>query len=141
VDTKTLQCEVRGWGIRMPASAVENLPNAMARRFLELFSKVDRGQLNESDAENWLHIIDQVDVAAFNIDRAAPHYVEGTLIKLSPVCLVEWHDGERTRLERPVATILGSLVPGDQFGAFVKLGRDNQVLSIERVTLLALAET
>ncbi len=140
VDSKTLQCEVRGWGIQMPANAVENLPKAMARRFLDLFSRVDRGTLSESDAENWLHIVDQVDVAAFNIDRAAPHYLEGTLIRLTPVTLVEWHDGDREKIERPVATALGCLVPGDQFGAFVKLGRDNEVRSIERVTLLSLAE-
>lgn len=140
VDPKTLECEVRGWGIRMPAGAVENLPTAMARRFLDLFSQVDRGRLNDADAENWLHIVDQVDVAAFNIDRAAPHYLEGTLVRLTPVCLVEWHDGERQRIERPIATSLGSLLPGDQFGAFVKLGRDNEVLSIERLTLLALAQ-
>ncbi len=140
VDPKTLECEVLGWGIRMPANSVENLPNAMARRFLDLFSRADRGVLSESDAENWLQIVDQVDVSAFNIDRAAPHYVEGTLMRLSPVCWIEWHDGEHQKIDRAVSTALGCLVPGDQFGAFVKLGRDNEIRSIERVTLLALAE-
>lgn len=139
VDSETLQCEVRGWGVRMPASSVENLPNAMARRFLDLFSRVDRGALSESDAADWLNIVDQVDVPAFTLDRAAPHYLEGTLICLNPVCLVEWHDGERQKIDRAVAAALGALLPGDQFGAFVKLGRSNEVRSIERLTLLTLA--
>ena len=140
VDGITLQCEVRGWGVRMPADSVENLPNAMARRFLDLFSRVDRGGLNQSEATDWLNIVDQVDVAAFTIDRAAPHYIEGTLVRHTPICLVEWHDGERQRLDQGVASSLGALLPGDEFGAFVKLGHDNEVRSIERVTLLALAE-
>jgi hypothetical protein len=140
VNPETLECEVRGWGVKMPTKSVENLPYAMARRFLELFSGADRGTLEGSDEENWSHILDQVDFAAFSVDRAAPHYIEGTLIRTRPICLVEWHDGTRQKINPDAANSLGLVAPGDQFGAFVKLGRDNEVQSIERVTFLPTIE-
>ena len=140
VDPATQECEVVGWGIRMPCDKVENLPNEMAHRFLDLFSKVDAGRLTTAELPLWRQILDQVDFVAFSVDRAAPHYLEGTLERLQPVCLVEWHDGERQRIARNVARALDSLRFGDEFGAYVKLGKNNDVRSIERIVLLASAE-
>src|SRR5215472_14302543 len=41
VDPATRECEALGWDITMPCEKVENLPQEMARRFLDLFSKAD----------------------------------------------------------------------------------------------------
>ena len=137
VDPATRECEALGWDIKIPTDKVENLPREMARRFLDLFSKADAGRLTEADRLGWLNILDHVDFAAFSVDRAAPHYLEGTLERSEPVCVVEWHDGERQRIDREVARAFSALDVGDQFGAYVKLGKDNNVRSIERIVLLA----
>ncbi|PYK20737.1 MAG: hypothetical protein DME55_01360 [Verrucomicrobia bacterium] len=137
VDPSTRECEALGWDIRMPCDKVENLSKEMARRFLDLFSKADAGRLTEAERSSWLKILDHVDFVAFSIDRAAPHYLEGTLERMEPVCIVEWHDGERQRIDWQVARAFSALRAGDQFGAYVKLGKDNSVRSIERIVLLA----
>ncbi len=140
VDPASKECEVIGWGIRMSRDFIHELPKKMARRFLDLFSKADSSRLNEEERQCWMGILDQVDFPAFCIDRAAPHYLEGRLARLDPVCLVDWHDGERQQIGREAARSLGCLRPGDEFGAYVKLGKQNSVLSIERITLLAPVE-
>ena len=83
VEKASMECELIGWGIKFPTSEVANLPKMMARRFLELFSKADAGTLNEQDEAAWLQVVDRIDYASFCSDRAAPHYVEGTLISRS----------------------------------------------------------
>ena len=86
--------------------------------------------------QDWLHVLDEVDYTQFCVDRAAPHYVEGTLLRHTPVCRVEWHDGEFENLNPQAATALRFLEAGQRFGAFVKLGKANEVKSIERVTMV-----
>ncbi len=140
VNPSTLECEVVGWGVTMPAQEAENIPRAMTRRFVELFSKADSGRLEEHEQQYWVNILDQVDYQAFCIDRAGPHYMEGLVVIQQPnFTLVEWHDGKRERLEQRIARSLAFLEPGDEFGASVKLGRDNKAMQIENVTLLAMA--
>lgn len=140
VDPQAMEFEVVDWGVRMPCSEAENLTKAMARRFLYLFGKADEQALSEEEENAWIRILDNVDFQRFCADRSAPHYVEGTLVRLSPVCLVDWHDGERQKISSRVAENLGScLNPGDKFGAYVKFGRDNDVTSIERILPLVLA--
>lgn len=137
VDPVTQECEVLGWGVRMPCEHVENLSREMAHRFLDLFSKADGARLTEVEKSQWMQILDQIDFVGFSVDRAAPHYLEGTLISLEPLCQVEWHDGEKQRIDRNAARSLSVLRAGDEFGAYVKLGKNNSVQSIERITLLS----
>jgi hypothetical protein len=137
VDPNTMEFDVINWGVRLPCSRAEELPAALARQFLMLFSKADAQSLTDQEQSLWLNILDQIDLTTFNIDRAAPHYVEGQLARLTPVCLVDWHDGQREKIEGEAVNTLRILNPGDRFGAYVKLGRDNVVRSIERLTLLA----
>ncbi|MDX2080721.1 MAG: hypothetical protein SFU53_08040 [Terrimicrobiaceae bacterium] len=136
VDPATMEFEAVNWGVRLPCSKAEELPKMLARRFLDLFSKADAEMLSTEEEACWLKVLDQVDFTAFCIDRAAPHYLEGTLLQLEPICRVEWHDGVRQKLDGSVACTLQSLYPGDRFGAYVKLGRDNVVRFIERLVLL-----
>jgi hypothetical protein len=139
VDQATMEFEVMNWGVRMPCAKAEELPKALAHRFLELFSKADAQELSAEEELCWVRVLDQVDYATFCIDRAAPHYLEGQLLQLEPVCRVEWHDGTIQKLDRSVAASLHSLYRGDRFGAYVKLGRDNAVKSIERLVVLSTA--
>jgi hypothetical protein len=140
VNPSNLECEVVGWGISMPAQEAENIPRALTRRFVELFSKAGTGRLEEHEQQCWVNVLDQVDFQAFCIDRAAPHYVEGLIVAQQPnFTLVKWHDGKREKLEQHVARSLSFLNPGDEFGASVKLGRDNKAMRIENVMILASA--
>jgi hypothetical protein len=136
VDKRTMEFEVEGWGIRMPCSEVYDLPRRMGRRFIELFSKADRQEdFTEEEEMTWFNVVNQVDYDRFSYDRAAPQYVEGTLIRRSPHFVVEWYDGERENLSPTVARSLALIETGESFGAFVKFGSDNQTIAIERVTI------
>jgi hypothetical protein len=136
INYARMECDVAGWDIRVPLLEAHNLPRLMARRFLDLFSKAEEDRLSDVEAQIWLSILDQVDYTSFSIDRAAPQYMEGTLIRHTPDCRVEWHDGERDKLPPRVAGALSVLEPGEVFGAFVKLGRDNNVRGIDRISKL-----
>ncbi len=136
LDPETGECEVLNWDVRLPATQAEDLPREMARRFLELFSKADAGVLSEQEQAGWLSLLDEVDFQAFCVDRAAPHYMEGKLLASAPQCRVEWHDGTTKNISPTLARTLSLLRPGDEFGAYVKLGLNNDVLGIERLTFL-----
>jgi len=136
LDPGTGECEVLNWDVRLPATKAEDLPREMARKFLELFSKADAGTLSEQEQAGWLSLLDEVDFQAFCVDRAAPHYMEGRLLTPSPQCRVEWHDGTTKKISPIVARSLSLLRPGDEFGAYVKLDLNNDVLGIERLTLI-----
>lgn len=136
VDPQTMTFDVEGWNIQLPVDQVADVPRYIARRFVELFSKADARILSVGDAQDWLRILEEVDFAQFSIDRSAPHYVEGTLLRHTPVCRVEWHDGEISNLEGEAAMALHWMEPNQRFGAFVRLGKGNVVKSIERVTLV-----
>lgn len=135
LDQRTMDVEVENWGIRMHCGQVEDLPRQIARRFLMLFSKADNDLLTEAEKLQWLNICDHVDVSQFSVDRSAPHYTEGTLKKKLPLT-VEWHDGTTESLPVRLAGNFHPLEPGESFSAFVKIGKDGQTLSIERVSLL-----
>lgn len=137
VDPSTLECEVIGWSIKLPARNIEQLPQALTRRFLELFSKADAGSLSEKEENQWVSILDRIDYQAFCIDRASPHYVEGVIVTKQPsYTLVDWHDGVREKLDFRVGRSLGFLEKNESFGAWVKLGRDNNAVEIQNVTIL-----
>lgn len=137
IDSASMEFDVVNWGVRLPCARAEELPNALARQFLTFFSKADAQSLTEQEEALWLRILDQVDYTGFCIDRAAPHYIEGHLARLEPICLVDWHDGQRQQIEGEALGALRILRPGDRFGAYVKLGRDNSVKTIERLILLS----
>jgi hypothetical protein len=135
VNTHTMEFEAEDWGITMPCDKVEDLPRRIARRFLTLFSKADQESMEPQEKLEWLKLLDKVDYAQFSIDRSAPQYLEGTLVGKTPP-RVEWHDGATEVLSLSLASSLFPLDPGDNFSAFVKVGRDNRTLSIERVSLI-----
>ncbi len=140
VEPATMTCGVFDWGVSLPVTQVADLPNRLARQFLNLFSKADRGLLSEQESDQWLKVVDQVDYRRFCIDRAAPQYLEGTIQTKQPTfVIVRWYDDTTEKIEFPVASALSVLWKGDEFGAYVKLGLGNKTLSIERITILSAA--
>jgi hypothetical protein len=135
LDRRTMQFEVQDWGVQMDTAQAYDLPRQIARRFLTFFGKANSQSLTEPEKLQWLRICDQVDVAHFNADRSAPHYTEGTLKKKNPLT-VEWHDGVKENLANRLAANFHPLEEGDNFSAFVKMGKGNETLNVERVSIL-----
>lgn len=135
MNQRTMEFDVEGWNIHMRCAQVDEVPRQIARRFLTLFSKADAGAITPAERIEWLGILDRVDFTQFSVERAAPHYVEGTLQRKLPA-VVQWHDGAVEQIPPSLASAFFPLDPGDRFSAFVKLGKDNHALHIERVCLL-----
>jgi len=136
LDGETMRFAVEDWGIELECTQLPFLPRALARRFLALFSAAEGTQMNAADEAAWLRITDYVDFQQFTIDRSAPRYMEGTLRSNASVVIVEWHDGSRETIDWGVARALSELDLGERFSAFVRLGKDDKALAIERVSLL-----
>lgn len=137
VDPTTLNAKVIGWDISVHTFQAENVDKLMARKFSVLFSKADRDELTADEKGTWLSILDRVDFTMFSIERSAPHYLEGTLRRRSPDCIVDWSDGRSERVNHQVAASLSEVEPGELFGAYVKLGSKTKAMALERVTLLS----
>lgn len=134
-DNASGMLEVVGWGIQLPITQAEDVPRQIARKFLSLFSKANNLTISDAEKMEWLFICDQVDVAHFSIDRSAPQYMEGTLTRKYPPS-VEWHDGTVEHLPANLAANFFALESGDNFSAFVKVGKNQSTLSIERINLI-----
>lgn len=136
IDPNTLKFAVKDWGIQMECVQLDKLPRELARKFLRLWSAADSENLTEAEQADFVRIADYVDFQEFSISRSTPHYMEGTLHHRGNTVLVEWHDGSREVLDWAVSRALNEVDPGERFSAFVKLGKENNSLAIERVSLL-----
>lgn len=131
-----MQFEVKDWGIKMECSELAQLPREIARRFIFLLSEAEAERLTETDQATWIRILDYVDFRQFSIDRSPPRYMQGTVRSKKEKFIVEWHDGKIDILSRFVAESLSEINVGETFAAHIKLGRDDEVIGIERVLLL-----
>lgn len=136
VDSINDEFRVEEWDIKDRCDNVHTLPEQLARKFIEYFGKSEQGRLTETEQKLWLKILDTVDYQHFSIQRAPAHYMEGLVHRNGQGIRVEWMDGTKERLKPEVAAPLSFLQDGDEFSAYCKLGLDNEVISIERVTLL-----
>lgn len=136
MNFETMRFKVIDWGIEMDYLDLPRLPREIARRFLILFNNANNESFTEKDQADWLHIIDYIDFTQFSIDRSVPRYMTGTLLSRGDHTFVEWHDGSHEKLHSNVASALNEVNVKEQFSAFVKLGRNNIVSAIERVSIL-----
>jgi hypothetical protein len=139
VDKAALEFEIEGWDLRMKCADVYDVPRQIARRFLYLFGRSEQRLLSDEERSAWIQILDRVDSNQFSYDRSPPRYNEGILLQRDPI-VIEWSDGKNEKLDAGVGAALMPLDPGDTFSAYVKLGRDNRSLEIERVMLIAPGE-
>ena len=141
INPETLKFTVNDWGIEMDCLQLGNLPREVARQFLKFLHEAENENLSEVDQAYWLRISDYVDFQQFSIERSAPRYMEGIRQGKGDLVIVEWHDGTRETLDRSAAQALTEINPGERFSAFVKLGKNDKTISIERVSLLGPAES
>jgi hypothetical protein len=133
---RDLRCEVQDWGIEVNYSEVPHVPREVARRFLFLLNAAENEQLKEKDQADLVRISEYIDFRQFTIDRSPPRYQEGILRSNKENVIVEWHDGTRESLRRNAGRALDEVDIGERFAAYVKLGKDDQTVAIERVSLL-----
>jgi hypothetical protein len=134
-----LRFTVSDWGIEMDCLQLPELPRELGRRFLFLLNAAENEQLTEQDQADWLRISDYIDFCQFSMDRSPPRYQEGVLHRNNVKCLVIWHDGTREALSEKASRALGDINVGERFAAHVKLGRNDETIAIERVSLLGRA--
>ena len=137
IDPATVRFTVADWGIEMDCLQLAELPRELARRFLILLRAAEDERLTEQEQADWLRVCDYVDFQRFSIDRSTPRYMEGTLRTRASTVIVDWHDGSHETLDSAAARILSEVNPGERFSAFVKLGKGDKTLALERVSLLA----
>jgi hypothetical protein len=136
VEPALALCRIINWELTIPILEIDQISRRMGRLFLELFSKSQLQQLTASEKAQWIKILDDVDFAAFSTDVAAPRYVEGKIQTKNPRVLVQWHDGEEEYIPPSVSATLDMLNSGENFGAFVRWGRDSKVETMERIIIL-----
>lgn len=128
--------EVIDWGLIVPLEQSTDLPRLIGRRFLELYSKAVTGYLREEERE-WLRkVSEQMDYHAFAAARKLPRYREATLVRKSPVLMVQFIEDRNIHLDQRLAAKLVSIEPGERFGAWFRLGDNGEVTDFEHVLLL-----
>jgi hypothetical protein len=134
VEIRAGTIAVKCWGLELPRHELLNLDRHIARQFLLLFGKAQRGVLSSDEKALWSGIVDKVDYRQFSVDRAAPRYREGRAVRLAPKCIVEWLDAGRETLRPPASSSLHMLRPGDYFGCYARFDTMRQTARISRVT-------
>ena len=71
-----------------------------------------------------------------SVDRSPPRYQEGVLQSNKEKCIVVWHDGTREHLPQIASCALDDINAGERFSAHVKLGKNDETIGIDRVSLL-----
>jgi hypothetical protein len=133
--SQNLRCEVQDWGIELDYLAVSSLPREAARRFSFLLTAAENEQLTEKDQADLVKISEYIDFRQFSVDRSPSRYQEGILLSNREKVIVEWHDGKRESLVDKAARALDMVNIGEKFAAYVKLGKNDNTISIDRVSL------
>jgi hypothetical protein len=136
LEPATLRFSVKDWGIEMDCLQLPQLPREVVRKFLRLLSAAESEALTEAEQADFVRISDYIDFQEFSISRSAPRYMEGTLQRRGQTVTVQWHDGSREVIDWRVSRALSEIDPGEKFSAFVKLGKNDKTLAIERVSPL-----
>jgi len=129
--------EVIGWGLEIPLGESSDLPRRIGRRFLELYSKAVTGCLHVEEREWLKHISAQMDYHSFAAARKLPRYREATLIRKTPVLLLQFIEEKNVRLNGALAAKLQVVNQGDRFGAWFTLGEDGEIVDFQHVLLLS----
>lgn len=128
--------EVVGWGMSVPLERADELPRQIGRRFLELYSKAVTGSLRDEDRK-WLRTIsEQMDYHGFAAKRKLPRYREGTLIRKTPVLLVQFLEDRNVRLEAGLASKLCAIDEGERFGAWFSMNGNGEIVDLNHVLRL-----
>jgi hypothetical protein len=128
--------EVIGWGISVPLEKAEELQRLIGRRFLELYSKAVTGSLKEEDRQ-WLRTVsEQMDYHSFAASRKLPRYREATLVRKSPVLLVQFLEDRNIKLDGSLTAKLTAIDEGDRFSAWFTSDGTGKIVDFQHVLRL-----
>ncbi|MFP4166641.1 MAG: hypothetical protein ACLFUF_05680 [Opitutales bacterium] len=128
--------EVLGWGVSVPLDQAADLPRQIGRRFLELYSKAVTGVLRD-DERQWLRAVsEQIDYHDFAANRKLPRYREATLIRRTPVLLVQFLDDRNVRLDASLTRKLCAIDDGERFGAWFTIDGNGVIADLNHVLRL-----
>jgi len=140
VDKSNSTFAVEGWNISLPLDQIADLSRQICRKFVTLWGKAQRRCLSVGEHDEWLGVLDKVDYTEFSIERSEARVYEGLLLRKRPILHVEWSDGERVKLPQRFAGELEIVDPGELFTARVRLGRNEQIQSLENVIIIGREE-
>lgn len=128
--------EVLGWGVSVPLDQAADLPRQIGRRFLELYSKAVTGVLRDHERQ-WLRTVsEQMDYHSFAANRKLPRYREATLIRNTPVLLVQFLDDRNVRLDASLTRKLCAIDNGERFGAWFTLDENGEIADLNHILRL-----
>jgi hypothetical protein len=128
--------EVIGWGLALPLEKAHELPRAIGRRFLDLYSKAVTGALREED-RIWLRTVsEQMDYHSFAASRKLPRYREATLVRKEPVLLVQFLEDRNIKLDKSLTSKLTAIDDGERFSAWFKIDGHGVITDFEHVLRL-----
>src|ERR1041384_4000275 len=127
--------EVIGWDLRVDLNGARDLPRLIARRFLELYSKLWTTGLTSHEDKRFGVICDQIDYRAFTRSRELPKYREAKLLKKVP-CYLEFLSLKSVHIDASLLPKLHVLNDGDLFGAWFATDSSGDIVDIRNVTLL-----
>ena len=130
------EVEVIGWGLRFPSEDRDNLVGYLARRFFELYSLSLSGTLTEQDEAALDVVSRQVDYRSYVAARAMPRYHEATLVRKTPVLLIQFLDDKNIKLPLALQSSLRLIKDGERFGAWFTTTRDGDITAISNPMLL-----
>jgi hypothetical protein len=134
-------CEVEDWGVSVDLADVTAVPREMAREFLRLWVKAEKGVLNAEERNRWGRIVEKVDYQHFCMDRAPARYVEGELQERAhDHAIVRWHDGSTEHVRGAAYRSLALVDRGEIFSAMVRFDRNERVSSLMDVVPLGRPE-
>jgi hypothetical protein len=118
--------EIVGWNIRLQYGKQDQIARALVRKFLLLFGKAERMELNEVEDAEWTEIAKRVDYRRFSIERSPYRYIEGVLLERDEKsCKIQWHDGSTEHIRGQTITAFRVLEPAERFKGFGRFGDGN----------------
>ncbi|MDB6118004.1 MAG: hypothetical protein JWO08_1785 [Verrucomicrobiaceae bacterium] len=131
------EVEIIGWGLRFPSEDRANLVGYLGRRFFELYSRSLSGLLTEQDEAALDVVSRQVDYRSYVAARAMPRYHEATLVRKTPVLLIQFLDDKNIKLPPALQSSLRLIQDGERFGAWFTTTRDGEITAITNPVLLS----
>ncbi|MEZ5329882.1 MAG: hypothetical protein R3F19_32955 [Verrucomicrobiales bacterium] len=131
--------EILGWNLRVDLNEATDLPRQIARRFLQLFSQAQTGNLSEQDEACFDQICGQIDYRRFCAERDLPRYMEALVVRKSPG-LIRYLGGANIRISNEVRDKIGLVDEGEYFGGYFTLDREGHIIDIQNVVFVASPE-
>jgi len=131
---------IKGWGVQFHLydDANVNIDRLLVRKFLDLYGKAENGRLDDTEKEEWMSVVSQVDYQRFCAERSPELYMEGKLLARDDHgWLVRWHDGTEQQIDESIGRALDILDPEQRFGAMVRIGKGNTVASLRSISFVA----